>query len=308
MRGFLTALACRLGVAWLLRRLKRRRLLVLMYHGVVEEPLAPFCWHQLPLAEFRAQIDWVAGRFNVLPLDEALARLADGTLPANACAITFDDGYRSNVALAEPILEERGLSATVFLPTDAITKGRLLWPDRSYLALTLQGAGSAKIAWTLDQLKAMPRAKKDARVVALTARTELEAASQARAFRLLDWGEVRAARERGVLSFGPHATTHEILSRCEDDEVRRQVQGSVDALRKETGVEATVFAYPNGRAQDFDDRARAALQEAGVRFALTTMEGRNGRDADLLALRRCCVGADTDLATFKLAASGWTDR
>jgi peptidoglycan/xylan/chitin deacetylase (PgdA/CDA1 family) len=200
------------------------------------------------------------------------------------------------------------LCATVFLPTTEIERGRILWPDRAYLALTLQGAGNAKIAWTLDQLKAMRRVKKDARMVALTARTQLDKAPQAPAFTLMSWEEARAAQERGVLAFGPHSTTHEILSRCEDAEVARQVQGSVDALRQRLGVESTVFAYPNGRAQDFDERTRAALTAAGVPFALTTIEGRNGRGADLLALRRACVGADADLPTFILAASGWTDR
>lgn len=308
MRRFLASAACRLGVATFLRWRKRRRLLVLMYHGIVEEPLAPFCWHQLPLDAFRAQMAWVARRFTVLPLAEALERLDAGTLPPNACALTFDDGYHSNLTLAEPVLAELGLCATVFLPTAQIERGRLLWPDRAYLALTLQGAGNAKIAWTLDQLKAMRRVKKDARMVALTAQSPPEEAEQAPAFKLMSWDEARAAQARGVLSFGPHATTHEILSCCEDAEVERQVRGSIEAIRERLGVEPQVFAYPNGRARDFDERASAALAAAGVPYALTTIEGRIGRGDDPHALRRACVGADVDMATFVLAASGWTDR
>jgi len=307
VKRMLAALACRLGAAALARRRGRRRLVVLMYHGVVERALEPFCWHQLPLGHFRAQIAWVARRFTVLPLDEALTRLAAGTLPEHACALTFDDGYR-NLTLAEPVLAALGLPATVFLPTGAVGRGELLWPDRAWLALAADGADDARVARTLDALKALPRVEKDAALAGIEARAGAIDATSAAPFALLDWEEARAMLGRGVFSFGPHSTAHEILSRCDDAEVRAQVSGSVLAIREHLGLDAQVFAYPNGRAQDFDARTRAAVTAAGVRWALSTEDGRNGPRADPLALRRTSIGADLDFATFVLLASGWTDR
>ncbi|HME02078.1 MAG TPA: D-glucuronyl C5-epimerase family protein [Solirubrobacteraceae bacterium] len=44
-------------------------------------------------------------------------------------AVTFDDGYRSVIEIALPILSRFGLPATVFVPTDYIgTTGKLCWP------------------------------------------------------------------------------------------------------------------------------------------------------------------------------------
>jgi peptidoglycan/xylan/chitin deacetylase (PgdA/CDA1 family) len=44
-------------------------------------------------------------------------------------AITFDDAYRSVVQIALPILEQLGVPATVFVPTDHIgTSGAMQWP------------------------------------------------------------------------------------------------------------------------------------------------------------------------------------
>ena len=48
MRSLLLGAAESLGLGWWLRRRNSDRLLVLMYHGVVENELEPFCWHQLP--------------------------------------------------------------------------------------------------------------------------------------------------------------------------------------------------------------------------------------------------------------------
>jgi peptidoglycan/xylan/chitin deacetylase (PgdA/CDA1 family) len=63
----------------------------------------------------------------VLPLETAVARLQAGTLPERAVALTFDDGYASVVRTAWPLLKERGLAATLFVVTAALT-GPLRFP------------------------------------------------------------------------------------------------------------------------------------------------------------------------------------
>ena len=66
---------------------------------------------------------WVRDWFNVLPLSEAASRLAQGTLPARALSITFDDGYADNREIAAPILQRLGLSATFFIATSFLGGG-----------------------------------------------------------------------------------------------------------------------------------------------------------------------------------------
>ena len=101
----------------------RARLSVLIFHRVLPaaDPLLP----ELPTAaEFEATMRWVREWFQVLPLGEAAGRLFDGSLPARAMAITFDDGYADNEQLAAPILRSLGLSATnavsVLLPVNTV--------------------------------------------------------------------------------------------------------------------------------------------------------------------------------------------
>lgn len=64
---------------------------------------------------FRRQMAYLAERRKVVPLDAVVEGSARGRRPA--VAIAFDDGYRSVVTTAAPILREHGFPATVFVPT-----------------------------------------------------------------------------------------------------------------------------------------------------------------------------------------------
>lgn len=76
--------------------------------------------------------------FEVVPLIDLLDALAAGrTVPRRSVAITFDDGYRSVLTRALPVLEARGWPFTVFVNTDAIDEGYggyLSWDELRTLA------------------------------------------------------------------------------------------------------------------------------------------------------------------------------
>ncbi len=96
---------------------RRRRLLILGYHGVsmADEHL----WDPelyIPAELLRARLSLLRdGGYAVLPLGEAITRLYDGSLPPRAVALTFDDGSVDFHAVALPLLEEFGFPATVYL-------------------------------------------------------------------------------------------------------------------------------------------------------------------------------------------------
>ena len=70
----------------------------------------------------------LAAHFTVLPLSEAVERLARGALPARAVCVTFDDGYADNYAVAAPILPGMGSAATFFVAARYLDGGRM-WND-----------------------------------------------------------------------------------------------------------------------------------------------------------------------------------
>src|SRR5277367_1799468 len=101
------------------RRVSRKSLRILAYHGLWTTPGYQYGNHLFMQPEqFERRMSWLRNsRYPVLPLDEAVQRLDDGSLPDHAVVITIDDGWSSTYTHMLPILEELGLPATVYITT-----------------------------------------------------------------------------------------------------------------------------------------------------------------------------------------------
>jgi peptidoglycan/xylan/chitin deacetylase (PgdA/CDA1 family) len=107
------------GVFALARWLTRRSLRILCYHGVWETP--GFAYGDrafISPEQFAQRMHWLReSGYPVLPLDEAVTRLADGNLPSHATVITIDDGWASTATAMVPTLATLQLPATVYVTT-----------------------------------------------------------------------------------------------------------------------------------------------------------------------------------------------
>ena len=318
------ALACAVGAPALLRRTRKGGLAILMFHGIEPHPVSPRCWHVLDVPTFRRQMRYLKRHFTVLPLDEALERLYAGTLPERAVTLTFDDGTQNLLTYAAPVLREFGFSAAVFLATGPMGTDELLWPDRLWLAFarttgsvmdlrmldlglrSLQSPADRGEAYALavEKLKNHPDSERLTLLETVIAELGAPADGDTGPFRLLSWDEARALKAHSKVALYPHTVTHPILSQCPDSKVEREIVDSCDAVERNTASAPTVFAYPNGRAQDFDERAKSALSLRGVQWALATTSGIARRDSDPLALPRIGIGCSLSFAAFRLLVSG----
>lgn len=235
-----------------------------MFHGVEDEPLSPACWHVLGSALYRRQLEYVRTYFNVLPLEEALDRLAAGTLPPRALAITFDDGTRNLVRHAVPVLRDLKLPAAVFLATGPMGSDETLWPDRLWLAiarttatkvdLAALGLGTRSLDGTanrgqvyvdaVEELKNLADPHRIAVLDAILGALGYRDGGDGGPFRMLSWDEAREMAGDGLVTLHPHTVTHAILARCSDDKVEREITDSCAALERETGRPPTISLTP----------------------------------------------------------------
>jgi peptidoglycan/xylan/chitin deacetylase (PgdA/CDA1 family) len=113
--------AARAGLLRTLRdsRWRGERLLILAYHGISlgdEHEWSPELY--IPVDAMRERFAMLRDTgCHVLSLREGLARLASGTLPPRAVALTFDDGTHDFLAAGVPLLREFGFPATVYVTT-----------------------------------------------------------------------------------------------------------------------------------------------------------------------------------------------
>jgi peptidoglycan/xylan/chitin deacetylase (PgdA/CDA1 family) len=276
------------------------RLSILIYHRVVERPDA----HRpedLDAAAFAAQVATLRACCNVLPLDEAVRRLRTGTLPPRAAAITFDDGYLDNHAIAQPILAAYALPATFFIATGFL-EGGCMWNDRVIEALrapqarrlsaedlglgTLETETAAQrraaVAHLIERLKYREPRERGALVEEIASRLRAPPAPE-----LMMRPEHLASLARSGMSIGAHTVTHPILARIDEASARREIHDSRATLEAITGVPVPLFAYPNGKPdRDYGARDVSIVRELGFEAAVTTEWGAAAPDADVHQLPR----------------------
>ncbi|MFT7724549.1 MAG: polysaccharide deacetylase family protein [Roseateles sp.] len=266
----------------------RARLSVLIFHRVLREP-DPLFPDEVDAARFDELLGWVKSWFDVLPLDQAARRLQDGSLPARAAVLTFDDGYADNHDVALPLLRKHGLPCSFFIATGFLDGGRM-WNDtlieavrRSPLAeLDLRGLSDAQGAdlgrHALADRRALlgaliPRVKylapepRLACVAAIAARAESPLPDDL----MMSSGQVRALRAAGM-QIGAHTVSHPILATLSPQAAADEIGRSRDVLERLLGERVGLFAYPNGKpGTDYLPEVHPALvRELGFDAAVST--------------------------------------
>ena len=275
------------------------RVRILAYHGVdpVQDPALNFDGFQVPPEVFAAQLDHLARRYHVRPLDEVVAGLAgERPLPRHAAAITFDDGYRNNLEHAAPLLRARGLPATFFVTTGFLDGTHAPWWYR--VRAVVPPAGVPALS---ERLKSMTHAEREAAVAALEA--QAAGGRPAPAYPFMRWDDARALARQGF-QLAAHTLSHPSLAAEAPERLAAEIGDSVARVARETGCAPSVFSYPYGRPCDLSPAVRDAVVRSGCRAALTTSERFDAPGADLLALGRLNVTGRHRGAAFAALVSG----
>jgi peptidoglycan/xylan/chitin deacetylase (PgdA/CDA1 family) len=289
-----------------LRRLKRRSSpVILMYHRIAQPPVDPWGLAVAP-SRFRDQLRVLARHRQILPMDAFVDALEERRLPAEAVAITFDDGYRDNLTHAAPLLDAAAAPATVFLTTGAIGTERPFWWDELARMILLRRpeirydleVGEIRVTGAIPAMAADEapdpawRAWHAARTAREAAYVELwqllqrmrpgERAAAMDALRQSappvpgDRDELPMSPEevaqivRGRVGIGAHTITHPPLTALATQaECRAEIAGSRSRCLDLSGQPVRGFAFPHG---DRDRETMDLVREAGFAWACSTRE------------------------------------
>jgi peptidoglycan/xylan/chitin deacetylase (PgdA/CDA1 family) len=284
-----------------------------MYHRIAKEAFDPWGLAVAP-ATFREQLAWISANRIVLSLAEFAARHLDRSLPANAVALTFDDGYACTAEIAAPLLEEFGLHATIFVPPELIERGGPFWwdelaeivlnHDQSHMTIN----GEAVVVGPRDprdsewkpwadpktpRQRAFHRIWSALRPMTPTVQNNTMDAlrgqftkSLTSTPRPMSPAQVRAIAS-DCIEIGSHALTHPWLSSLTSRDKVREIHESIERCEKLSGERAKSFAYPYGH---FDQESEQIVSKSGFSYACASMGTPVAPDSRRFALPRFQVG------------------
>ncbi len=112
---------------------------------------------------------------------------------------------------------------------------------------------------------------------------------------LLTWEQMREMQQRGV-TFGSHTLSHRRLTDLPEEQWRRELAESKQALEEGLGRPVETLAYPYG---DFSPEIGQTALEMGYRLCFSTLPGLNTSTTDRSALRRMNVRRPGGLWAFR---------
>jgi glycosyltransferase involved in cell wall biosynthesis/peptidoglycan/xylan/chitin deacetylase (PgdA/CDA1 family) len=310
--------------------------LILLYHRIADEPVDPWGLAVSP-AHFEEHLRLLRRTRHPLPLVEFVRGLQEGTLPPNAVAVTFDDGYVDNLVYGKPRLAAADVPATVFLTTGYLNSSREFWWDE-LASLLLLGDGPKNIELMVRgqpvqfEIGGNPPAHQDANTPAASLNMRQAALmtvwkvlrhlgdeERELAMRILRSNfavtdrhglpgrgmtneEVKALVADELVTIGAHTVTHPALPSLEAGACRREIAESKLACEALIGAPVSTFAYPYG---DFDANVRKEVRSAGFAIACSTKRGPLVATSDGFALPRFYapnVGGDAFEQALRLAS------
>jgi len=215
-------------------------------------------YHDIPASDERrleAQLRWLGERWRFATPAQAEAMLSgEEPIRGRHLLVTFDDGYASNRAITERVLDPLGIRALFFVVSDFVG---MLDDDeiRRFIAT---------------------------RILLLPARRAEELPAGLGNMR---WSDLEVLLERGHV-IGAHTRTHALLSDLTSDAaLEDEIVASADILAERLGVSIRHFAYPFGATGNFSARA-LAIARRRFSFIHTGLRGDNAGGTLLCALRR----------------------
>lgn len=200
-------------------------------------------------------------------------------IPSYAMAMTFDDGWKENVALIDTIVRYE-LRPMIFLTSGIINTSRNFW-------------------WTLCSRAEVNRMKKlpnHQRLEVLQKQYTYDPEKEYPETRqALNASEINQLKE--VVDFGCHSRYHPFLPKCTRAEKRSEIAVGKQDLERMLEQPIEFFAYPNG---DYDEESIELLKEFGFNTARTIDAGWTGRKSDPYKLK--VTGVSDDGTLNKLAS------
>ncbi|MHB9073532.1 MAG: polysaccharide deacetylase family protein [Desulfobaccales bacterium] len=256
--------------------------LVGFFHNLLARPEAGACrilmLHDVPesqTANFHRLLQYLLENYGVLTPREAEARLTGERVSLDRGRVpyllTFDDGFKSNAAVAGEILDHYGVKAIFFVCPDFLDL-----PQEHHEQVIIDNINGGNIDEFLPEDR-----------------------------RFMSWDDCRLLVQSGH-TIGAHTLSHRRLAGLDEADRFREIVTPGQILESRLGVPVKWFAYPFGFV-DCIDAASLELIRSHYRFCCSGLRGLNLPKTRPLALLREQLSMDTPFEHQQLILSGALD-
>ncbi len=258
---------------------------ILMYHSIADNSQTQWIdpSNHVPTKVFKKQIAFLVSQRKVVALDDLVTTLQQGKTPKDGTVvITFDDGYLDNLTIAAPILDNYGLSASIFLPVNYIDRGETQWIDQVYCAF--KSRTKSKLIWgqnavtsfNLDEasqynnayhkvcLSMLSATAIQRRAWLKTLQDKLQPSIQPPRL-TMTWDEIRTlSTKHQCFQIGSHTLEHTDMTNISLKKARHELTYSTQRIKDIIGTQPHHFSFPYGRSSK---DLRQLVAETGFKSA-----------------------------------------
>lgn len=263
---------------------------ILAYHDIVDPN------------SFEAHLRYINDHYRAVRLTDIIAALNGEPMPPRSILVTLDDGDPSVFHVGLPLLRKYEIPSVAFVISSLVGTTKMLWTREVPMLVERGGRVRSQPSIGPDAMvRFLKRLDDRSRIDAMddlrrSAKSLPPPAPQ------IDWSDLKAIDEEGLMCIEDHSFSHPQLDRCSAERVRDEVVRSADLFQRALGRRPRAFAYPDG-AHSSEAVGVLASQgyEAGFLF-----DHRRARisSGDRWGISRVRVNSTTSLDRFAIILSG----
>ena len=105
----------------------------------------------------------------------------------------------------------------------------------------------------------------------------------------LTWSQIEKLKNSEIFSFGGHSHNHPILSYLSKDELKFELDKSLELIEKKAKLKTIHYSYPEGLLNCFNLNVINELKKRGIKCCPTAIDGVNSIKSDPFYLKRIFV-------------------
>jgi len=267
-----------MGINHLCKYLTRSRPRIIMFHKIYPDCESDKYSEYTLVRQLDKIVAYSAKNYTLFKLKDLIQyRKQNGYYPNNALVLTFDDGFKSVLDYALPVLKKYQAPATLFVCPQLIDDNTTIWPELLFDAYENKALGNTnyqELIALVTKMKSLNNAQRKVELQKVIGSAYQYIPIKAPVNRqLLSWDNLKTIQASGLIEIGSHSMTHPILANESEAQVMHEVKASKQRIENMLGQALVSFCYPNGQEDDYKKNDVEALSTSGYLCAVTASFG-----------------------------------